>query len=181
MSVFCPDYAFHERYVLQHIVKHKFRVFNLLCMPYISKIHLTYTLHDLVDLDDLCSSNYFYFFMFFFGKRAFSLHYYTRFRLNVLYHFFSIQLRFSHKYAYLCFSFLVHDVFPFLNLKYLSISISDTFDICLTIMDTTIFAEKRTNSGFFGLKHDLSCKFYYSGVYNRDMALCFLKLIKVIY
>lgn len=68
-----------------------------------------------------------------------------------------IKFQFLQKDIYYCIFFLSHDVLPFLNQKYLSISISDTFDITLIILDIHIFMEKRINLGFFGLRHDLCC------------------------
>jgi len=179
--LFYPDYYFYSKYIVKFVLRNKFNYFSILSVPFISKVFVTYIIHDLIDSDDLCSSNYFYFFRFFFGKTAFLLNHYTRFRLNIMYHFFSVELSFSRCYVFFFISFIVHDVLPYLNLKYLVVTISNDFNISLVISDLTLFTEKRTNLGFFGLRHALSCKFSYSGVYNSDLAFCFPKLLKIFF
>lgn len=90
-----------------------------------------------------------------------------------------IRFMFLRQDLYHYITFFVHDTLPYLNQKYLAFDISDTFNISVVVRDISIFTDKRINLGFFELRHDLCGKFYLTGMREKDMAFCFLKLLKI--
>jgi hypothetical protein len=162
MKIF--DYFFHYKYVLRFLFLEKQGVLskNTYTLPKISQLHNFFVIKDLVDFENLKSSNYFFFFKYFFGKKAFFINYKTRFSLNVLYHSFYINLIIAKKDLYIFINFLFNDILPFCNKRYLKFN-SRKY-ISFKILDMNIFLEKKTHIGFFFLKEPLYMKFFFSGL-----------------
>jgi hypothetical protein len=153
------DYYFHYKYVLRFLLLEKIGEFykNTNTFPKILKLNIYFVIKDLVDFENLKSSNYFFFFKYFFGKKAKFLNYNTRFSLNVLYHSFYIQLFFTKKYLYIFINFLFNDILPFCNKRYMRVKFKNSINF--KILDMNIFLEKKTHVGFFNLKEPLNMKF----------------------
>ena len=176
------DYKFHYKHVIRYMVIHNLYSYNYnsINMPVLNKGILFFNIYEIEDMDNICSSNYFYFFKFFFGNKAVLTNFNSIFRLNIVYYSFTIQFLIKQAFMYTCICFLVQDVFPFLNQKYLEIEFYID-SIIFIILDMTLFTEKKINFGFFNLKHDLNCKFIFSGCGNdvefKEVYLNYLKLI----
>jgi hypothetical protein len=175
------DYYFHYKYVLRFLLLEKLGMYykNTYFYPKIYKLKNFFVIKNLVDLESLKSSNYFFFFKYFFGRRAYCMNYKTKFSLNVLYHSFNIQLVIAKKDLYIYINFLFNDILPFCNKKY-SILKGKRFNyITYIIKDMNIFLEKKTHIGFFYLNDLLNMKFYCSGKRIEKIKLLALLKIKV--
>jgi hypothetical protein len=88
------DFYFHYKHILRFLLLQKlgYKYIHSYNVPKILKIKIYFSIKDLVDFDHLKGSNYFFFFKYFFGKKAFFVNYKSLFSLNVLYHNFEIQL-----------------------------------------------------------------------------------------
>lgn len=157
------DYFFYYKYLLRFLLLEKLGIIykNTYIFPKIYKLNNYFVIKDLVDFENLKSSNYFFFLKYFFGKKAFFLNYKTRFSLNVLYHSFYIKLIIAKKALYIFINFLFNDILPFCNKRYIIINLKNY--ITYKILDMNIFLEKKTHVGFFNLKDPLNMKFYSYG------------------
>jgi hypothetical protein len=162
MKIF--NYYFHYKYVVRFLLLQKLGIFfkNTYNFPKIFQLKNYFVIKDLVDFENLKSSNYFFFFKYFFGKKAFFVNYKTRFSLNVLYHSFNIQLIIAKKDLYIFINFLFNDILPFCNKRYIIFNSKN--NISFRILDMNIFLEKKTHVGFFFLKESLNMKFYFYGL-----------------
>jgi hypothetical protein len=153
------DYYFHYKNVSRFLLLEKIGVIykNTYTFPKITKLNNFFVIKNLVDFENLKSSNYFFFFKYFFGKKAKFVNYNTRFSLNVLYHSFIIQLIIAKKDIYLFLNFLFNDILPFCNRRYIKIKKKNSINF--KILDMNIFLEKKTHVGFFNLKESLNMKF----------------------
>jgi len=161
MKVF--DYYFHYKYVSRFLLLEKMGVSykNTYTFPRILKLQYYFVIKNLVDFENLKSSNYYFFFKYYFGKKAKFINYNTRFSLNVLYHNFIIQLIIAKKNIYIFLNFLFNDILPFCNKRYIIINFKNSINF--KILDMNIFLEKKTHVGFFNLKEPLYMKFSYYG------------------
>lgn len=138
-----------------------------------------FIIKNLVELENLKNSNYFFFFKYYYGRRAYCVNYTTRFSLNVLYHSFNIQLIISKKDLLIFINFLFNDILPFCHKRY-SIIKSNNYDhITYKINDMNIFLEKKTHVGFFNLNDSLYIQFYCSGKGIENKNLLHLLKLKV--
>jgi hypothetical protein len=80
------DLYFHYKNVGRFLLIQKAYCSNSYRIPLVKKIIIFFSIKNVVDLDDLRSSNYIFLFKMFFGRRFFISSYCTRFHLNVLYH-----------------------------------------------------------------------------------------------
>jgi hypothetical protein len=156
-------YYFHYKNILRFLLLEKLGIIskNTYTFPKISILKNYFVIKDLVDFENLKSSNYFFFLKYYFGKKAFFLNYNTRFSLNVLYHSFYIQLIIAKKDLYIFINFLFNDILPFCNKRYIIFNSKN--DISFKILDMNIFLEKKTHVGFFNLKESLNMKFFCYG------------------
>lgn len=156
------DFKFHHKYVLRFLLLQKlgYKYIHPYNIPNLSKIKMYFSVKDLVDFDHIKGSNYYFFFKYFFGKKASFVNYTSSFSLNVLYHSFEIQLIFRKHDIYLCFDFLFNDILPFCNNQYAFFNARQKHYVSYTIYDMNIFLERKTHVGFFNLKDNLSFKFY---------------------
>ena len=159
------DYLFHSKYIVRHIIMQNcYLNFNTINLPFLNYCVFFFNVYNIQDFDDICSSNYFYFLKFFFGKKAYLVGYLNKFQLNIIYHSFSIQLKLDKMTLFNSIYFIVHDILPFLNQKYFRVFFFDNGDIECRIYDMNLFTEKKTNLGFFNLRHNLYFRFNFSGV-----------------
>lgn len=77
----------------------------------LNSINVYFNIKNIVDLNSLSLSNYYYFFKFFFGKIPYFLNYKYSFKLNVNYYSFLIFYNFKKKDLFFVFSFFLNDVY----------------------------------------------------------------------
>ena len=133
MKIF--DYYFHYKYVSRFLLLEKIGVINknTYTFPKIVKLNNFFVIKNLVDFENLKSSNYFFFFKYFFGKKANFVNYKTRFSLNVLYHSFMIQLIIAKKNIYIFLNFLFNDILPFCNKRYIILNFKNSINFKIAI------------------------------------------------
>jgi hypothetical protein len=169
MKIF--DFYFHYKYISRFLLLEKIGGFykNTYTFPKIINLNTYFIIKNLVDFQNLKSSNYYFFFKYFFGKKAKFVNYKTRFALNVLYHNFYIQLIFAKKDLYIFINFLFNDILPFCNKRYIIINFKNSINF--KILDMNIFLEKKTHVGFFNLKEPLNMRFlsYGSKIEKRNL------------
>jgi len=177
MKIF--DYYFHYKYILRYLLLEKLGSYykNTYLFPEIYKLKSFFVIKDLVDFENLKSSNYFFFFKYFFGRRAYCMNYKTKFSLNVLYHSFNIQLIIAKKDLYIFLNFLFNDVLPFCKKRFSILKGKRYNYITYIIKDMNIFLEKKTHIGFFYLNDHLNLKFYCLGKRKEKKKL--LNLLKI--
>jgi hypothetical protein len=165
------DYYFHYKYISRFLLLEKIGsyYYNTYTFTKIEKLNIFFVIKNLVDFENLKSSNYFFFFKYFFGKKAKFINYKTRFSLNVWYHNFKIQLVFAKKDLYIFINFLFNDILPFCNKRYMILNFKNTINF--KILDMNIFLEKKTHVGFFNLKETLNMSFlsYGSKIEKRNL------------
>jgi hypothetical protein len=173
------NYYFHYKNILRFLLLEKLGIIskNTYTFPKISILKNYFVIKDLVDFENLKSSNYFFFFKYYFGKKAFFLNYNTRFSLNVLYHSFYIQLIIAKKDLYIFINFLFNDILPFCNKRYIIFNSKN--DISFKILDMNIFLEKKTHVGFFFLKEPFNMKFCFLGLQFEKQKLFNLLKFKI--
>lgn len=76
------DYSFNYKFSSRFLIMHKLNLLNNFEIPIISKIIFFFSLKDLETLDDARVFNYFFFFKFFLGRRAFFSGYKSFFNLG---------------------------------------------------------------------------------------------------
>lgn len=77
----------------------------------IIEISVYFNIKNIIDLNNVSLSNYYYFFKFFFGKVPYFLNYKYNFKLNVNYYNFLILYSFKKKDLFFIFSFFVNDIY----------------------------------------------------------------------
>jgi hypothetical protein len=75
------------------------------------EISVYFNIKNILDLNNLALSNYFFFFKYFFGKIPYFLNYKHNFKLNVNYFSFFILCSFKKKDLFYVFSFFINDIF----------------------------------------------------------------------
>jgi hypothetical protein len=106
------DFYFYYKHVLRFLLIQKLGLFqlNVYTIPNISSVQLYFSVKNLIDLEDLKCSNFFFFFQFFFGKRAFFTNFSSRFSLNILYHNFNINLLLKKRECFFCLNFILNEL-----------------------------------------------------------------------
>jgi hypothetical protein len=173
------DLFFHYKYVCRFLLIQKIGYLTLSThhISEIAKVVAFFSVKDLVDLEDLRNSNYFFLLKFYFGRRAFVLNYKTEFSLNVLYHSFMVQFVSRGNNVYFPIIFILNDFKFCLSNKSFKIFRSKN-TLSFKVLDMNIFLERKTNVGFFNLKDKLNIKFFCSGLRLQGKYLfCLLKLI----
>jgi hypothetical protein len=147
------DFFFYYKNIVRFILflkKSKFK-YNFIDILEIKKLIVFFNLKNVVDLNNLAISNYYYFFKYFFGKIPFFSSYKYSFKLNINYYNFIILYNFKKKEIYYVFNFFINDVY--LNISKNSIHIKKLYNYWeFTISDMNFFIEKKNSIGFFHLK-----------------------------
>jgi hypothetical protein len=173
------DFFFHYKHVCRFLLTQKLDIsLNVFTIPKVTKALLFFVVKNLVDLEDIQLSNYFYLLKFFLGKKAYFSKFKSTFSLNVLYHSFLVQLSLKGKHLYFSIFFVTNEVFPFLGKTLLAVK-NLKFYAQFSVLDMNIFVEKKTNVGFFNLKEPLNFRFYYSGINNDSTNFILLNLLKL--
>jgi hypothetical protein len=77
----------------------------------LKEINVYFNIKNILDLNDLSLSNYFFFFKYFFGKIPYFLNYKYNFKLNVNYFSFLVLCSFKKKDLFYIFSFFINDIY----------------------------------------------------------------------
>jgi hypothetical protein len=107
------DLFFYYKYVTRFILflkKSEFK-YNFFDILEIKKLIVYFNLKNIIDLNALSISNYYFFFKYFFGKIPFFSSYKYSFKLNVSYYNFLILYNFKKKEIYYIFFFFINDIY----------------------------------------------------------------------
>jgi hypothetical protein len=107
------DFFFYYKYFIRFILflrKSDF-IYNINDILEFKKVVVNFSLKNLVDLNNLSISNYFFFFKYFFGKIPFFSSYKYSFKLNVNYYNFIILYNFKKKEIYYILNFFINDIY----------------------------------------------------------------------
>ncbi len=172
------DFLFNYLNVTRFILLHKDLSRNNFLIPNLNKIICYFPLKNLEDLDDVRVYNYFYFFKFFFGFRAFFIGYRSVQSFSRTTYDFKIQIILRHNDIFSLLSFFVYDVLPILDVDYYSVSLlkSSLISYHFLIKDMNIFSEKKTNLGLFNLKDNLNFDLFFNSFNNDSVKIFFFNL-----
>jgi len=127
----------------------------------IKKLIVYFNLKNIIDLNNLSISNYYYFFKYFFGKIPFFSSYKYSFKLNISYYNFIILYNFKKKDIYYIFFFFINDIY--LPISKNSVNIKKEKNYWeFTICDMNFFVEKKNSIGFFHLKDYINFKYLFN-------------------
>src|SRR3546814_12318997 len=120
---------------------------NNFLIPNLNKIICYFPLKNLEDLDDVRVYNYFYFFKFFFGFRAFFIGYKSIQSFSKVTYDFKVQIILRKDEIFSLLSFFVYDILPILDADYYSMNLikGNLISYHFLIKDMSIFSEKKTN------------------------------------
>src|ERR1700753_335667 len=107
------DFFFYYKYIIRFILflkKSKIK-FNFIDILEIKKSVVFFNLKNIIDLNNLSISNYYFFFKYFFGKIPFFYNYKYTFKLNVSYYNFIIIYNFKKKEIYYVLYFFINDIY----------------------------------------------------------------------
>jgi hypothetical protein len=172
------DLLFHYKYICRFLLVQKAgpRVLNTYKISKLVKAVAFFSVKNLIDLDDLRNSNYFFLLKFYFGRRAFITNYNTKFSMNTLYHSFVIQFISEGYNVFFPIIFVLNDFKFCLSEKSFAV-FSYRNKLKFRILDMSIFLERKTSVGFFNLKDELNFKFYCTGpISQREYLYRLLKL-----
>jgi hypothetical protein len=107
------DFFFYYKYVIRFILflkksKTNFKSTNILKLE---KVIVFFDLKNIIDINNLSISNYYFFFKYFFGKIPFFYNYKYVFKLNVNYYNFFIMYNFKKKEIYYILYFFINDIY----------------------------------------------------------------------
>lgn len=135
--------------------------FNFTDILEIEKSIIYFNLKNIVDLNNLSISNYYFFFKYFFGKIPFFSSYRYNFKLNISYYNFLILYNFKKKDIYYVLFFFINDIYFFISKNVINIKKEDNYWE-YTICDMNFFIEKKNSIGFFNLKDYVNFKFFFN-------------------
>ncbi len=173
------NYKFISRFVLYNKLNLLLNVYKL---PDISKFGIFFSLKMVDDLWDVSIFNYFFFFRFFFGVKAFVFNYKSIYNFGGSTYKFAIYSLFCKKNIFDAISFLIFDIIPSLDYNYYKIKLykGKLIIVRILILDMNIFTEKKTSVGLLNIKHDLNFKFLISSS-NLLFSQLFLSSLKILY
>lgn len=124
----------------------------------LKEINVYFNIKNILDLNNLSLSNYFFFFKYFFGKIPYFLNYKYNFKLNVNYFSFFILCSFKKKDLFYIFFFFINDIYSLISKN--SIVLKKELNYWEYIInDMNFFIEKKNSIGFFHLKDNVIFKF----------------------
>ena len=127
----------------------------------IDKSVVYFNLKNIVDLNNLSISNYYFFFKYFFGKIPFFSSYKYTFKLNISYYSFIILYNFKKSEIYYVLYFFVNDIYSLIS-KSSILTKKESSYWEYTINDMNFFIEKKNSIGFFHLKDHINFKFMFN-------------------
>jgi hypothetical protein len=81
----------------------------------IKEINVYFNIQNIIDINNLALSNYYFFFKYFFGKIPYFINYKYNFKLNVNYYSFLILCNFKKKDLFYVLSFFINDIFALIS------------------------------------------------------------------
>lgn len=173
------DLSFTYRNTLRFLLFNKIGfIFNSFQIPSLTKSVIFFFLNNLTNLQENCIYNYYFFFKFFFGFKAYFCGFSVVKGFLTTQYSFKIQIILRKKDVFGLLHFFSNDIIPALDFFYLfDHNFNKNLTFCYTLEDLNIFVEKKTSLGLFYLKHPLNFKFYFSGVDTSSckLLLCVLK------
>lgn len=154
------DFFFYYKYVIRFILslkksKTSFKSTNILKLE---KVIVFFDLKNIIDINNLSISNYYFFFKYFFGKIPFFYNYKYVFKLNVNYYNFFIMYNFKKKEIYYILYFFINDIYFNISKNLINVNKIDNYWNFI-INDMNFFIEKKNSIGFFYLKDNVNFRF----------------------
>lgn len=154
------DLYFHSLHITRFLLNTRLPLLNTHAVPGLAKLTLYFSLRNLSTLEDPSVYNYFYFFRFFLGRKAYVTAYKTFYSLRVTYYSFDICITLNKKKAFFPIAFYVNDVHRFLSLRGAKSFFTSPLCYTIRINDMNLFTERKTNLGLYNLKHSLNYRFF---------------------
>lgn len=161
------DFYFNYINTLRFLLLHQFGNYsNIYEIINFKQILLFFPIKNVDFLDYSFVYNYFYFFKFFIGYKAYFSGYKSKFSYGLTTYSFRIQLILKKIDLFLFLSIFMNEIVPTLSKGLLSSFLfsSNLKIYSLIIKDMSIFNEKKTNIGLFHLKHNLNIKIFFTGI-----------------
>lgn len=173
------DFYFHYLHLTRFLLNTRLGLANTYGIPFLSKLTLFFSLRDLTTLEDPSVYNYFYFFRFFLGRRAFVTGYRSYYSLRITYYSFDIRISLGRRQAFFPLAFYVNDVHRFLSLRGAASYFTSPLCYLIRIQDSNLFTERKTNLGLYNLRHPLNYRFFLSNgtLLSSTLLLDSLKLV----
>jgi hypothetical protein len=143
------------RFIL--VLKKSILKYNFIDILEIKKIIVYFNLQNIIDLNNISISNYYYFFKYFFGKIPFFFSYKYNFKLNINYFSFIILYNFKKKDIYYVLYFFINDIYYIISKNAINIKKENNYWEFI-INDMNFFIEKKNSVGFFHLKDYINFK-----------------------
>lgn len=175
------DFYFNYINCLRFMALHQYGNYaNISEIAGLKKILLFFSITGVDALDNDFVYNYYYFFQFFFGYKAFFSDYSSKFSLGLTTFSFKIQLLLKKIDMFFFLNIFINDVVPVLD-KGLLISFLFSTELKaygLVVKDMSIFNEKKTNIGLFNLEHNLNMRIFFTGI-DIESTSIFLNSLKM--
>jgi hypothetical protein len=170
------DFYFYYKNIARYILflKKSEKKFNFTDILEIKKSIIFFDLKNIIDLNNLSISNYYFFFKFFFGKIPFFTSYKYNFKLNVNYYNFVISYNLVKKGIYYALFFFINDIYILISKNVINIKKELNFWE-FSISDMNFFVEKKNSIGFFNLKDHVNFKF----IFNNESWLNFFNFFSI--
>lgn len=173
------DYLFNYNYLLRFMLVHKTdAVGNTFQLPFLKSLLFSFSILDLVDLDDPRVFNYYYLFRFFFGAKAFFTNFRSKFVLGRTFYSFHVVSFFFRRGVFFPLHFLVNDVVALANKNSYGYFL-DGSSFTMSFFDMNLFLEKKNNLALFNLRNPLVLRFDFSSKSFSFYAML-LNLLKII-
>lgn len=172
---------FNYNCTLRFLLLHKLPlVKNIFVLPCLRNLICFFSIKGLEDLSDVRIYNYFYFFKFFFGHKAFFFSYKVNLGFGKTTYDFTIQIALNKHDLFRNFFFISSDIIYCVDYNYMDYCFykASFFVFFIVIKDMNIFSEKKTNLGLFNLKNYLNVKVSISAS-DSDAARLLLNVFKI--
>ena len=118
------DFFFYYKNIIRFMLflKKSKNKYNFTSILELKKSIVYFSLKNIIDLNNLSISNYYYFFKYYFGKIPFFSSYKYNFKLNVSYYNFIILYNFKKKDIYYVLFFFINDIFFLISKKAININ-----------------------------------------------------------
>lgn len=168
------DLFFYYKYTVRFILFLKKSNLKFSCTDILEleKVVIFFNINNLIDLNSLSISNYYFFFKYFFGKIPFFFNYKYTFKLNISYFNFLILCNIRKKYIYYILFFFINDIYFIISKKMVDIKKDITYWEFI-INDMNFFIEKKNSIGFFNLKDNITFKFNFNETINLKIPVFF--------
>jgi len=175
------DFFFYYKNVIRYLLFLKKSIFKYTYINIleIKKLIVYFNIKNIIDLNNLSISNYYYFFKYFFGKTPFFSSYSYSFKLNISYYNFLILYNFKKKDIYYILFFFINDIYLLISKNAINIK-KDNMYWEFSISDMNFFIEKKNSIGFFHLKDYVNFKYIFNIKTNKWLNyLSYFSLYKI--